>query len=537
MGGDGQLGFHRGRQGQQELVGPARLNPDRAGARAVGEVQAPGLLDQPGRRGHVVELTFGQEIGILIAGFVGQEAGVAHGEVAPGGLEFGVAAAQNQPSAFVPDADQVLAVLMPAVLGHRRGVGRQANEPGAVTDDRGLLLPGVLEDVGVPAGGQLGDGTLLPVLEVCGQHVDRQLRATRDFEGSRQERSAHGGQGQAHVARQHAAAVAVALIDSLDPAIVGIGEVAVEAGRPLQGGHDLGIARGDRVDAHRLDVDEVVAHHRAGPLGPVATLALGRDYLVHELGGLLAPLRAVERPAGDVEAHGVVGGDVVRAGQALLGDAFVALDQGRFPLGPPLGGHGLADDLERSDPPRVGPGHVDVAPSAVVLLAEDPFAVGLGLGNELVAAAHDSLEHLRVAGVGVVRPLEAPDHGQRVDDVLVLADPHPRAERPRLGVVALERGADVGDELLAHLVLVGQLRPQPPRRRQHDRRCHHCPEPTCVVHAAPFVKESPDAQHVYRQATRVSWPEQRHRTGFTGPIEERQKAGSCGVADLLSGRG
>ncbi len=406
------------------------------------------------------ELALGrQKLGIGVAGLVREEGFIADGEVAPGGLQFGIATADHEADLIVVDTQQVLPVLDPAVVRHRRGVGGKADEPWPLAQGGRLVLLLVAEDehIGGLGGGRRRDGPFPPELQEGGDGVGGQVLDAQGRPLVLQVSPARGGEGEARIAATDRRAVRVALVDGLDAAAVWIGEPAVELGRPLERGKDLLVAAGRIVNPQGLKVDLVVDYDRPAALGPVAALGLRGGDLAQMLGRVGAPLRAIEGRARQIEAHRVVRGDVVHVAELAAVNARVAERQGTLPSLARVGGHVRLDDLEAADPSRVDPGHPDVAPCAAILLGEDPLALLIGVGDQVVAGLDDDFEQTGILVVTVARPIQGVRDRQNVHRVLVGAHPNAFAEVASLGVEGLEDLRHMLDQSGREAVLVHEL--------------------------------------------------------------------------------
>ena len=414
-----------------------------------GQALSAGRLLDTGLLGDPFELDLWTEIGVLFARDMPELRAISDGESGPVGLELGVAAAGDEAEVIVEDIEQVVAVLNPAVGRYRAGVGRHRPLPGLLTADQPLAVA----DPGRGfSGGRRGfeAGATLAIQQHPGSIVGANGAAFGHGLAYllQQVAAPLGGEGEANGAVFEACMVDLPFVQTSYRRAVGPEHGGVELRRPAQGLEDDGVLRDAVVDADGVDVDLVVANHGAEVLRPETGGVLLGDGFGHEGGCRGAPLGLVEGHSGEVERHGLVAGNVMNPAVHDPADAREAEAQAFLPGGAVRSRQGVFDQHIGPDPAAVGPGHIDLAPGGVVLLAKGPHALLVLVVGEGLTATGDGGQHPVAVIPRILVVLDGPGGGQGQQDVLVDTDPGLRAEASGRRVLALEDRFDAVHEAL-----------------------------------------------------------------------------------------
>src|SRR5579872_1553354 len=108
--------------------------------RSINKLDTKGVpvVNQVGGIRYVLYSRWWNEVRVFVAWLETEQTHVSHSEIAPAGLQFGVAATHNQPGFIVIYTDKVLPVLNPASLDHRRCKRRCDQEPRPTPPHSGL---------------------------------------------------------------------------------------------------------------------------------------------------------------------------------------------------------------------------------------------------------------------------------------------------------------------------------------------------------------------------------------------------------------
>ena len=323
---------------------------------------------------------------------------------------------------------------MPAHLGHRRGEGRERDEP-AIAMKRGRLwLAALAEDEDILCRQRL-HAPLCAMMHHGRHQVSVSLQAGTFRPLLLQPRTPLSGKAEAHISHRDFHVVGVPLIQRLHAPPVRVGVVGMVGGGLFQRRQHPVIMRHAVIVPQRLDVHRVVLHHqRTSAFLPVPALLLRRHDLHQKVRRLAAPRRLLQRQPRLIQRHRVKGADVVHVPHLLACDGCEAQHEGFTPRIPPRGRHVVPDQLVAHDPAGIHPWRADHAPCAAIFLAIDPRPLRIHRLDQGVSRLHDHLQQGRVLGSGMAWGSVC--HGQGIHAVLVSAFPHSSIEAPRHRIVA-----------------------------------------------------------------------------------------------------
>ncbi len=297
-----------------------------------GRVSAPG---NDGLVGGPFQVDRRQEVGLLLPFFMPHEGGIADRESRPVRLELGVPAAGEESEFGIEDIHVVLAVLDPAVLDGLGGVSRKRPFPGRVADDNGFVLSDDRDALGLGRR-RRHDCTLTAVKQQAGGVIttDQLFPALALFpELAEDEPAAFWREGEPDVADVDALMIDHPLVDGGGRSPVRPEDGAVKLDRLVE---DIGYGRvfgKGVIGAQGVKIDHVVTDHGAGILRPVALGELLGHHLLLEIPGRLLPLLVFKGDAGDIEAHGMVAGDIMDSRDLIPANTRKPKEKSLFPLG------------------------------------------------------------------------------------------------------------------------------------------------------------------------------------------------------------